>query len=57
MLSGQSSGAPALHDTLLPLIDEIEQGLRTAEPGRIHPDAPVRDVLLYVQLAPPRSTG
>lgn len=51
MLSGQSAGAPALHDTLLPLMDEIDQGLRTAEPGRIHPDAPLREVLVYIQLA------
>jgi AcrR family transcriptional regulator len=50
MLSGQSAGAPAVRDTLLPLIEEIEQGLRGAEPGRIHPDAPVRDVIVYLQL-------
>jgi AcrR family transcriptional regulator len=51
MLSGQSAGAPALHDTLLPLLDEIDQALRAAEPGRIHPDAPLRDLLVYIQLA------
>jgi AcrR family transcriptional regulator len=51
MLSGQSAGAPAVHDTLLPLIDEIDQALRAAEPGRIHPDAPLRDLLVYIQLA------
>jgi hypothetical protein len=51
ILSQQSTGAAAVNDTLLPLVDEIEAGLRAAEPGRIHPDAPLRDVIVYVQLA------
>lgn len=51
MLTGKEAIAPAVNDTLLPLVADIEQGLRAAEPGRIHPDAPLRQALLYIQLA------
>ena len=51
LLSGDGTGAEAVADTLLPLIDDIEDAIRRAA-GSPPPDqAPIREVLLYIVLA------
>ena len=51
LLAGPDLGTRAINDTLLPLIDELDDRLRTAARGRIHPQAPLRETLTYIALA------
>ena len=51
LLSNPGLGVQAVNDTLLPLIDEIEDHLRTAAGGRIDPRAPLRETLVYITVA------
>ena len=51
LLSQPNLGTNAVNDTLLPLIDEIEERLRTVAGRQIHPLAPVREMLIYIILA------
>jgi AcrR family transcriptional regulator len=51
LLSGDGTGAEAVNDTLLPLIDEIEDAIRRAAGSPPADEAPIRQVLLYIVLA------
>jgi AcrR family transcriptional regulator len=51
LLSGDGTGAEAVNDTLLPLIDEIEDAIRRAAGSPTPDEAPIREVLLYIVLA------
>ncbi len=51
LLSGPDLGARAINDTLLPLLDELEERLREAAQGRIHPQAPLRETLIYLAIS------
>jgi|GEM_PF-816674 len=48
LLSSQQNGGAAISDTLLPLLERIEMTLRQSSSELIHPDAPIRQVLLYI---------
>ncbi len=50
LFSGPGLGARAINDTLLPLMDELDERLRAATAGAIHPDAPVRETLIYLAI-------
>ena len=51
LLGGQGVGSPAVNDTLLPLITELEGRVRDAAGSRMHPDAPLREALIYILMA------
>ena len=51
ILSDPDLGADAIHDTLLPMLAELEIGIRAIADPPIHPDAPLREVLIYIALA------
>jgi AcrR family transcriptional regulator len=51
LLSGDGTGAEAVADTLLPLVDEIEDAIRRAAGSPPANEAPIRQVLLYIVLA------
>lgn len=51
LLSGDGIGAEAVNDTLLPLIDEVEDAIRAAAGSPAQDTAPIREVLLYIVLA------
>lgn len=51
LLSGSGIGSEAVNDTLLPIIRGVESAVRSRAADTLPPDAPIRQVLLYVVLA------